>query len=89
MTEWVDLLPAFAGTLLGIIALVSAHVATRRLLKHQKVARDLALAEVEANEPYLPLAGIGTVGTTAASPSWYGGGGLRITARVKDAERTS
>ena len=35
MSDLANLFPAFVGLFIGIVALVSAHVATRRLKSHQ------------------------------------------------------
>ena len=42
MRELANLLPAVLGLFLGIVAVVSAHLATHRLKSHQQAARNAA-----------------------------------------------
>ena len=43
MSELANFLPGLVGLFVGIVAVVSAHVATRRLKLHQQAARNAAL----------------------------------------------
>ena len=87
MTELANLLPAIVGLILGLVALVSAHVATRRLQVHRNEAREMALAAQESIEPHLPLAGIAVIDPTRA-PRWYGeGGAIAVTVHGEKRER--
>lgn len=44
MRELANLLPALVGLFLGIVAVVSAHLATHRLKLHQQATRNAAIS---------------------------------------------
>ena len=69
MTQLANLLPAIVGAVLGVVALISAHAATRRLVTARQAARETTLAA----EPELPMAHAVPAVSAKGFEAWYGG----------------
>ena len=80
MTELANYLPATVGALLGVVALIAAHAAHRRLEAHRQASLERALTS-EGAEPLLPMAGILT--SSGGIQTWYGGEVQEVAAQPK------